>query len=340
MFDFIKNLFKPKFTPGVIPDPRPWNEKEKDFIHEEITYSVAPVTWITKPSADWIKGEVRNQDGSSSCVGQGCAKGLEMALGKVFSAHPIYRRRSNFSALGMWLQNGGELMKKQGTTTELLDTSQNLSEADMNKDIVVDTLIKVTNYVFVGRDSIEEIAQVIRDHKHCILTFETNYQEWTDVPQYLGTPIKFGHCVCAVDYTLYNGKKALIIDESWGVGVTQFDSQRVITEDFLRMRCTGAMYFLVDTGIEPQKPHFEFTHDLKYGMQNNKEVSALQDALAYYGFFPVDPNLHLGNYFNMTANAILKWQKANNVASLPELEYLQGRSFGPKSRAKMNVLLQ
>lgn len=339
MFNFILNLFKKPYTPGLIPDPRNATAKAKDFQHNEVTYAVVPVSWIEKPVGDWIKGIVRDQDGSSSCVGQGSAKGLEMKLDKVYSAHPIYRRRPNFSGLGMYLQAAGDIVKNQGTTTEDKDPSQKMSEVQMNTPVVVDTPVKSTNYVFVDKSDIESIAQVIRDHKHCVLTFESNYDEWTDVPHYIGNATKWGHCVCSVDYTLYNGEKALIIDESWGVGVTQFNAQRVITKSFLQARGTGAMYFLIDTGNTPQKPNFVFTRDLEYGMKVDKEVVALQDALAYFGFLITDPAYHIGNYLQMTANAVLKWQIANNVAPIGELNALQGKRFGPKSRAKMNALL-
>ena len=95
----------------------------------------------------------------------------------------------------------------------------------------------------------------------CVLTFESNYQEWQSVPEYLGTPIQWGHAVCGVDFTLYNGKKSIIVSESWGIGATQFNAQRVITSDFITARCTGAMYFLFDETTFPVKPIHTFTRD-------------------------------------------------------------------------------
>ena len=340
MFNFLKKLFEAPFSPGLIPDPRSESRKALDFPHTEISYGASPVVWTERTPSQWIKGVVRDQDGSSSCVGQASAKALEMLLADIYSAHPTYRRRKNFSEKGMWLADAGDILKKEGTTTEKEDPSQKMNETQMNVSVFVNTPTKISKYVFVDPRDIEVIAQVVRDNKHCVLTFESNFQEWTDVPEYLGTPIKWGHCVCATDYTLYNGEKALIVDESWGVGVTQFNAQRVITESFLRARCTGAMYFIIDTTISPYKPAYEFKQDLVFGMRRNPEVIILQQALAYYGYFPTDEQYHTGNYFQMTANAVLKWQSANNVASLSELQMLGGKRFGVKSRAKMNLLLK
>jgi len=48
-----------------------------------------------------------------------------------------------------------------------------------------------------------------------------DYNEWTDVPKIISTQpvntLKVRHGITAVDYILYQGEKALLIEDSWGV---------------------------------------------------------------------------------------------------------------------------
>ena len=148
---------------GLIDDPRSELEKAKDYQFEEI-YSFGKLNW-DKTIDSCPVYSVRDQDGSSSCVAQSAAKALEVILGQVMSAHPIYRRRSNFPNQGMWLQDCGVIIRKLGTTTENLDPSQKLSEAEMNKDVLVDTPILGFNYAFCS--DIDQIAQAIESYKQC-----------------------------------------------------------------------------------------------------------------------------------------------------------------------------
>ncbi len=236
---------------GVVKDPRESYEKVLDYQHP---YGAPIVSWIEKPQSAWKRYKQRNQINSFSCIGQATAKAKEVLTGVVHSAHPIYRRRKNYAGEGMWLQDAGDIHKNLYTTTEVLDPSENKNEVDLNKDITAQTYLGVEAYVFCSPKNIDQIANAIDTYGQCALTFESNGGEWKLVPQYLGTPITFGHCICAVDRTLYNGKKALICEDSAGQGSSP-DGLRIITEDFLVKRCTGAMYFtkaIDHTPIAPQ----------------------------------------------------------------------------------------
>ena len=88
---------------GVTPDLRSPDDKAKDFNHLEIAQAVQ-LNWNRDVSGA-PKYSIRNQDGSSSCVGQSTAKALEIITEKIQSAHPIYRRRANYPSPGMYLQD-------------------------------------------------------------------------------------------------------------------------------------------------------------------------------------------------------------------------------------------
>lgn len=84
----------------------------------------------------------------------------------------------------------------------------------------------------------------------------------------------FGHCICATYYFKdENGIKCLVVDESWGL---KNITQRILTEDFIKARCNGAMYFIKPVlQPEPVKPKFTFSVPSLYG-QSNHSIKMLQ----------------------------------------------------------------
>lgn len=317
--------------PGLILDPRTIEEKAKDFTHEELALAI---------SLKWGRGlenapnySQRDQDGSGSCVGQATAKAEEVLKKYIASAHPIYARRKNFPSPGMWLQDAGEILKKQGTTSELLDPSQKMDEGQMNLSVVVDTPNKEPFYITVTNfKNIDEIATAIEIYGHCIVSVGIGANgEWTEKPVYNGTePVSY-HAICATWYfTDENGKKCLRIDESWGI---DNPGHRILTEEYWKVRGTGAMYFIPDDG----KPHYKFSTPLVFGFMVNNDVKWLQEILKYEGLFPKSI-LSTGNYLQITAKAVLAFQKKYQVAPNSELDPLQGRRVGSKTIAKLNEL--
>lgn len=322
------------FKLGAIPDPRSDEAKNLDWHHAEL-YATMPVTWIEKPQTSWKKYTLRNQDGSGSCVSQGSAKALEVQRNEVESAHPIYARRPNIPDEGMYLQAAGDILKNKGTTLETLDHSENLSEALMNLLVTVDTPTTIGGYAFLPID-IDSVAQGIDLHGAVPMTFSLSWAEWSKtpgVPVYDATAhIDGGHCICAIDYFLYNGQKALLCENSWGNDPYSLDhsSQLIITEGYLNARCTGAMYFIPKViPPTPVKPQHTFNQDLRFGMLNNTEVMALQDCLRYDGEFPMATH-STGNFLQTTFASVVKFQKKHGVASTG--------FCGPITRGKLNSI--
>ncbi len=324
--------------PGLVEDTRSPIDKAKDYSHEEVAPQAVPLKWNRGIESAPVYS-VRNQNGSGSCVSQSIAKALETLTGVVQSAHPIYRRRRNFPNIGMWLQDGGDIIRHQGTTTEVLDPSQNKTETQMNADITVETPLTLPMYILANFRDIDAIATAIELYKHCTITINGNLEEYAYSEKPVVIPnskLNVAHAICATYYfTDQNGVKCLLIDESWGVA---YVTRRIITEDYLRARGTGAMYFIYPTPAPtPVKPHFTFHTPLLYG-NSNTDVKNLQDALKYFGFFPNITST--GYYGNITAKAVMGWQIANNVDTLAVLQSLGGKRFGDKSITKMNQLLQ
>lgn len=323
-----------EFTnPGLIPDPRSLIDISKDFQMQEVIPQAVALHWNRGIEGAPVYS-VRDQDGSSSCVGQAIAKALETITGVVQSAHPVYRRRSNFPIPGMFLQDGMNIIKHLGTTTEQLDPSQKMTEAQMNGDLFVQTPLTELIYVGVDYRDIDSIATAIETQKQCVLTLMSNYSEWDVVkPVVLNQDTTFGHAICGTYYfTDPTGEKCILIDESWGLKQIE---RRLITETFIKARGTGGKYFVPQDVILPvPKPKFTFKTQLLFG-QTSSDIKNLQDILRYENLFPVAST---GYYGNITARGVLQWQIKYSVDTVAVLNSLGGRTVGPKTIAKLNSI--
>jgi hypothetical protein len=329
---------------GVLEDTRSQDLKDKDYKSDNPELASAiPVNWVKKTPDQWKNYPSRNQVNSSSCVAQAMAKGLITLYPEIASAHPIYRMRKNYAEKGMWLYDGADILKKVGTVTEKQDVSQNLDESKMNADLndeVKDLLrffpMKIGGYVYVSNPKdIDQVARAIEEHGHCIITVGSNYNEWSSIPEVQGN-VNWYHGICAVDYTLYQGKKYIVIEDSWGSNIGQFDDRRLLSAEFLEARCTGGLYFLPYTPPTPVNDHVFAMVMSKGG--TGLEVERLQKALKSLGFFP---NIKTTQYYgDITVNAVKKFQLAYKDDILTPLGLIEptGR-FGEMTMKKLNSLL-
>lgn len=353
MFDFLN---KP-LQSGALPDQRPAADRLKDFRFEEIVASANPVNWQTKPREQWRKFPIFNQDGSGSCVAQTAAKLLGILYAQRnngqyvhFSATDIYQRRANKPFAGMAGVDVLDILRK-GATLEELVPSQNMSDTEMDGTVIepykrrVGEVFKIGNYVVMPTKDLETIASTIQTTgKGVMVWFYFKYDEWTNEPVIQDPALSIignstvRHSVTAVDFTIWNGKKAIIIEDSWGQ-FFGFDGQRVITEDFFNARNYFAAY-PIDfdfTEKSDQVMKYKFTKPLSFStvveyLDDNKP---LQDFLKQQGFFPQNVD-STGYYGSVTAKAVLNWQLANVAKFMAidpkwtaaELTSLGGKYFG------------
>jgi len=352
MFSFFNK--KPRGT-GALLDIRPAIEKEKDYKFEEIVSSANPVTWVEKPRDQWRKFPIFDQNGSGSCVAQTMAKllGIMYFLKNQvyvhFSATHIYQRRVNKPNAGMGGVDALDIARK-GVTLEVLALSQKMTDSQMDETVIekykedVGEVFKIGNYVQLPQD-IETVASTIQTTgKGVMVWFFFKYDEWTDVPTIknntltVASPTAVRHSVTAVDWTIYKGKKAIIIEDSWGEQYG-LGGQRVITEDFFKARNFFSAYpitFKFEEGDIPQTPKYSFGTVMKFG-ETNGDIKVLQDILKFEGMFPLNVE-STGYYGAITAKAVLIWQRFWEVASESELSSLQGKLCGAKTLAKLNEI--
>lgn len=94
--------------------------------------------------------------------------------------------------------------------------------------------------------------------------------------------------------------------------------------------------------IKEQEPtysiSYHFTADIKYG-DRTPDVEKLQKCLIELGYIKksVKPT---GYYGDITAEGVYKFQVEHNVSDLVELNRLQGRIVGVKTRARLNMLFK
>ena len=320
---------------GAINDPI----DERDYQSKEIGF-YAPVNWVEKK--EFRQFPNKDQDGSLSCVAQAVSKilGIENYLEEgrylPLSARDIYVRRSNAPAGGMIYREAMKIGKEFGASLEALIPSESRSEVEMN-DIsdrtpyteVVGRLGRGGEFISIPVNSIDEIASIIATGKAVLLGFRFDYNEWDlQVPVIKAeSQLSCGHGVAGVDFTLHNGVKAIVIDESWGYKNIK---QRIITEDwFTSGRCVSAWYYqdlsnskaLVDITEK-----YIFNNDLEFGMQN-EEVKELQKVLMALGLLKIlEPTGYFGN---LTLQAVKDYQTLKLIT--PVSGYV-----GPLTRAELN----
>jgi hypothetical protein len=350
-------IFKPKRNlSGANLDIRPQREKNLDYQFNELVASASPVMWREKPESEWRKFLISDQGTSGSCVAHTLAKQLQILYwlktsSKVkFSATHIYQRRANKPYQGMAVTDVFKI-GQGGVTLEVLAPHEGLSDSQMdsfkieefNKD--VGKVFAIGNWLYTPVD-IDTIASVIQTTgKGVMVWFYWQYDEWTSTPKVkypslTADKAEGRHSVTAVDFTLHNGKKALIIEDSWGPK-TAIDGRRIIDEDFVKARCYMAAYpmnFKFDE-VVLTKPKYKFTKNLQFVPVKtfDKDVVALQDILKYEGVFPANVD-STGWYGAVTAESVKKWQKKHFIDTEATLDLLGGKFAGPKTIAKLNEL--
>ena len=346
---------------GAIEDTRPQSKKDRDFKFVETVASVNPVNWVVKKT--WRKFPVYDQNGSGSCVAQTVAKMLGIMYWLLngvyvhFSATHVYQRRSNKPQAGMIGMDAGEIAMS-GVTLEELVPSQKMTDSEMDNvqieeyKVKVGEIFKSSTPIVLPFGGIDVIASTIQTTgKPVMLWFFFDLPEWTVTPLIknpnLDKSVAEGrHSVTGVDFTLLSkdhtsdkklwGKKAIIIDDSWGTSYGQ-KGQRFITEDFFNSRNYFAMYFQgfkFSQGASV-KPQYTFKRDLEYKPSapvtyGDPDVVALQNILKYEGLFP--HNVDSTGYFgSLTKQKVIEFQAKYHISP-------QSGFVGALTRAKLNEL--
>lgn len=315
---------------GIAEDPRSADAKALDYKYEDLTKGDVPLNWIEYNEKNLKSYIIQNQDGSSSCVAQGTSKLLamhEVLEGRGYTQlcpKFIYTRRANYPDGGMWLPNALSIACAYGTCEEKLMPCDNQGETFMNNlsepNGVISNAAKFKGkFYFEITGGIDKIAEVMEQGYGVLLGARFDYDEWVEVPFVNPASLKkVGHGFAAVDYCLYNGEKALVVEDSWGPQYGK-GGRRILTESFIKARVFYAGYI---TSL----PNYVFEKTLRFGM-NGLDVKMLQQFLNKQGYIlTVD-----GKFGNMTKAAVINFQKKNGLVS--------DGIIGPKTNKVINTLL-
>ena len=281
MDDINKNM-----TTGVLEDPRSEEEKLKDYNYDDLAHGEVKLNWIEYNEKHLKTYPIQNQDGSSSCVSQGTSKILAMHEVKEGRSYKqlcpkfIYLERSNYPQGGMWFNDALNIAIKHGSCEERLMPCDSKGESFMNEKNKTEEQIenakiyKAKAYFNIPID-IDKIAEVIEQGYGVLMGFRFDHNEWTDVPKRVeGTKMASHHGVAIVDYVMYKGEKALIMEDSWGPKYGK-GGRRIITESFLmeKGRCSFVGYV---TSLDEVK--YVFKDTLRVGSRG-LPVKMLQNRL-------------------------------------------------------------
>jgi len=360
------NLFKKKvkMISGVLPDIRIKEEKNKDYLTEEILVMVTPLNWI--PWESWkaklenikmlFEIKVNNQNNVGSCAAQALSlllsilNWIEDKIFIILSSKPVYGRRKNKPSPGMYMDDVGNIGITYATVPEVLYPSPNDTEENMsNLDDYISAfesmakVLRAKNYFWLYQTKdIDSFAQILSLGKPIVLTVVFGDGEFDKmVPEVKSVPVKYGHAITILPnaYFTYQGKKAVLIQNSWG-DFRYYGGRQILTEDwFIKNRVICGMWFedlnnLAVFNSDIAKPKYHFANDLYVGMQNS-EVAMLQRCLGYEkdddGYiFPLYQS-PTGYFGGITRNAVKRFQIKYGIE--PVLGYC-----GPKTRTKLNKL--
>lgn len=295
---------------GIVEDPRTLQDQALDYKHEDLAGGDVELKWVDINEKHLKTYPIQNQDGSLSCVAQATSKLL--AIHEVLEGRDykqlcpkfIYTRRSNYPSGGMWLPNALSIACNNGSCEEVLQPCNLKGETFMNDKDEPGSLVKnaknyKAKYYFEITDrSIDNIAKVLEQGYGVLAGFRFDYDEWDDVPHINPKSKKeCGHGIAFVDYALYEGKKALVMEDSWGPG-TGKGGRRIITEEFLNERCFYA-------GYVTSLPNYVFSKLLKFGSRG-VDVRKLQEKLG----IKID-----GIFGNQTKEAVKNYQLSKGLVS-------------------------
>lgn len=312
-----------------VHDNQTEEQKAKNFKLEEVVASVTPVQWVEKST--WTEYPIRNQLTSSQCV---CMT-LATEMGIIFKQK--YGEFIDFSSSFPYKQRGGtylgcsssdvySVFPKIGDVFESIMPSQNLTEGQVN-DLKLKDYYKDLGKVFTVKRielpvDFETVASTIQaTGKGVMVWFRFSYPEWTDIPELKSEPATLGHSVTAVDCLLKNGKKYLVVQDSWGLAYA-IHGYRLISEEYFKERCFLASYLktfqILQVTPDTVKPVFDGS------------IISAQKCFEYEGFFPTNvPKAEV--WGNITRTACIAFQKKYNL--LPTLG-----NFGPLTKSKLTQL--
>jgi hypothetical protein len=306
----------------------------KNYTLDEVCTTEAPVIWIEKPRENWRSFPIRDQDGSGQCVCMTYATELGIIFKEKygewidFSSSFPYQQRKYPEISGCTSEDIYGIFPRIGNVFEKDMPSQLLNDSGamaVAKKKYFDDMAKTWKIARIALPiDFETVASTVQaTGKGVMVWFRFHPTEWTNVPFISSNEPNSGHSVTVVDFTLKNGKKYLIIQDSWGLKYAD-QGLRLISEEYFYQRCYQAAYLKTfekqnnETVFE--KPHFDGT------------IMSAQKCFKWEGLFPANV-AEVESWGNITRTACIAFQKRYNIT--PALG-----NFGPLTKAKLKEIYE
>ncbi len=208
---------------------------------------------------------------------------------------------------------------------------------------------KLSGYALAPLDPVG-FATALQKSKYGLITrmdAGTNFfrPSWSKVDLELlrdPNPISSGHAVKVVETHGLDNKQIRLLRNTWG------DKDNPTTDSGLVWSDDGNIRYEYDTQApyvteayvvfaEPMIFKHTFSTPIIYG-QTSPEVTALQRVLVGLGFLTMPVGVSFGYYGNLTAQAVLTFQRANNVAPEAQLAALAGKRVGLLTISALNKI--
>jgi peptidoglycan hydrolase-like protein with peptidoglycan-binding domain len=227
----------------------------------------------------------------------------------------------------------GNIITDYGLIPKALWKSDGLSDEQMTDlsmypksyDIIA-KIYREQTYLWLNANDIDQIGAISQLGKPITLGVKFGTGEWSkEVPDITqqSTPYAHGITILPRSTFRYNGKKAVLIQDSGGI-TSGIKGRRVVTEDWFLSRTFASIYFVNRSNLEilnnqlltQSKPKYNFTLDLVVG-QKNDEVAMLQRCLGYIkdadGYlFPLTQS-PTGYFGGLTRSAVKRYQALKNI---------------------------
>jgi hypothetical protein len=319
---------------GAIDNQTP-EQKVKNYSLSEVCLAPAPVIWLEKDQSQWKKlPTIRNQDGSGSCVCQTYATELSILFEQKygvwvdFSSTFPYQMRSQPMVSGCNSTDVYSIFPKLGSLFENYMPSMLMSDSQMmavKKENYYNDLAKTFKVARIELPlDFETVASTIQaTGKGVMIWVKFHPEEWTDMPTVGTKSPTSGHSITAIDYFLQDGKKYLLIVDSWGKNYA-IQGYRLISEEYFNARCFLCSYLktfeVQDNDTIPEKPKFDGS------------IMSAQKCFKWEKLFPANVP-EVDNWGNITRTACIAFQKRYNIT--PALG-----NFGPLTKAKLREIYE
>jgi hypothetical protein len=315
-------------------DTQSKEQKARNYSFNEFVTAPFPVSWIEKKREDYRSFPIRDQDGSGQCVAMTLATEMGIIFKEKygewidFSSSFPYQQRKYPEQSGCTSEDIYEIFPKIGNVFEVDMPSQNMTDKqamEVKKKSYFNDLAKTWNIKRIALPiDFETVASTIQaTGKGVMVWFRFHPSEWTNIPFVSNNIPNSGHSVTVVDFTLKNGKKYLVIQDSWGLKYADV-GLRLISEEYFYERCYQACYLMSfriqDNSIVPLKPVFDGS------------IISAQKCFKFEGLFPANVN-EVENWGNITRSACIAFQKRYNI-------YPQLGNFGNLTKAKLKELYE